>query len=541
MRARDLGCALALLFLSISHANAQVNCQQILQELLAAYGQGVTDPGQAQQLANYYNTYCHGGGQPQPQSTCPAGYQECGNMCCGPGNYCSKYGCTPQGAVDCGTGYCNPGQVCAGNGRCMPAGNTVCGDHSCSPGYYCGSRNSCLLDGSVDCGNGASCPSGNKCSRDGKHCIAQDAVDCGSHFCSPGMRCGSGNQCLVQGAVDCGGGRSCPSGKVCVSGGSECLTREELTQRAVDEKRQKDEAEAKRKAEERAKQEAVQAAKQFANDFQSLITSPKAWLAAGQVYDLASTISKLHTYSDFGQLVPKLKQLGIYDPKTMDTLRNELATKEVSGYALNLVYDAAINKAIDRLQQKGLVRDSNQWMNRPVLQSIAATAFNLSTANLPGQIVAQTSQVVGQAMALRNENSSLVNALIQQGAGDIQAWQIAKGVSAQQATRIRTAVASSIQTTSLAMNQLSKGSYIPLQTVASNKWSIIVALVNAKDMQLQGKDEEAKKAIANAKELAANLDRAEGTYNNLSTPLNNQYQKFANDLATSQSYSLPGW
>ena len=105
--------------------------------------------------------------QGPPPSACQPGHQQCGDWCCAPGNYCSKYGCTPQGAVDCGTGYCNPGQACTSNGGCMPAGNTECGNHSCNPGDFCGSRFSCMPVGAADCGSGSSCPAGNKCARDG--------------------------------------------------------------------------------------------------------------------------------------------------------------------------------------------------------------------------------------------------------------------------------------------------------------------------------------------------------------------------------------
>ena len=117
----------------------------------------------------------------------------------------------------------------------MPAGNTECGNHSCTPGYYCGSRDNCLANGSADCGNGSSCPAGNKCARDGKHCLAQDTVDCGNHFCSSGQKCGSGNACLAQGEVDCGGGRTCPAGNVCVKGTPGCMTRAALAERAAEE------------------------------------------------------------------------------------------------------------------------------------------------------------------------------------------------------------------------------------------------------------------------------------------------------------------
>jgi hypothetical protein len=312
-------------------------------------------------------------------------------------------------------------------------------------------------------------------------------------------------------------------------------------EKAAEEKQRKADAEAQRKAEAEAKQQAAELADRFATNLQSLITSPDAWLKGGKLYELASTIAKIRTDSDLEQLVPKLKQLGIYDPQTINQVRRDLVSNAAGGYAASLLYDAAVDKAIERLQQKGLVKDSNQWMNPVVLHSVAATAFNMATVNLPGQIVGQTTQVVSQAMALRNETGSLVNAFVQQGAADIRALQIAKSVSPPEAERIRSAVGSSIQTTTVVMDQLSKGSPIPLQTAASNKWTIIKALINAKQVQLQGNELEASKATADIKQLAISLDKADGTYNNPASPLNNQYQKFANDVATSEGYGLPGW
>jgi hypothetical protein len=103
----------------------------------------------------------------------------------------------------------------------------------------------------MDCGAGHGyCNEGQKCSRDGKHCIAQNTVDCGSHFCGPGMQCGSNNSCLAQGAVDCGGGRSCPAGDICLKGGAECITPAALAQRVEAEKA------AKRQAQEIKQQQA---------------------------------------------------------------------------------------------------------------------------------------------------------------------------------------------------------------------------------------------------------------------------------------------
>lgn len=124
-----------------------------------------------------------------------------------------------------------------------------------------------MADGSNDCGNGSSCPSDNKCARNGKHCLAQDAIDCGNHYCGAGAKCGTGNQCLARDAVDCGKGRSCSAGSVCMPGGS-CITREQLTQRVEDEKKRKAEEERRAKeakeAEELAKKEKLRLAQEEA-------------------------------------------------------------------------------------------------------------------------------------------------------------------------------------------------------------------------------------------------------------------------------------
>lgn len=131
-----------------------------------------------------------------------------------------------------------------------------CGTHSCRAGSSCGSRNTCLPNGSNDCGNGQSCPGNKKCSRSGEKCLPQDTVDCGAFFCNAGSKCGSGNNCLAQNAVDCGGGRSCSAGTLCVRGGAECLTSQELTERAAAEKQKKEDEIAERKRQLEAKKEA---------------------------------------------------------------------------------------------------------------------------------------------------------------------------------------------------------------------------------------------------------------------------------------------
>lgn len=191
--------------------------------------------------------------QPQ-QSICPARTTYCAsvNLCCGAGNYCSKYGCTPVGAIECGGHYCNPGQQCSRSGGCQPAGavdcgdyycksgercasgqraclaqgDTDCGTHTCRSGFYCGSNKSCLADGSNDCGNGTSCAAGSKCSSDGRRCIPSDNAECGSQSCGPGYFCGSNNSCMQTGSTDCGNGGSCASGMKCTSDGHHCMPAE---------------------------------------------------------------------------------------------------------------------------------------------------------------------------------------------------------------------------------------------------------------------------------------------------------------------------
>lgn len=80
-----------------------VDCQAILQELMSGMGgPGYGVPQRAEELANIYNTYCHGGQQQTPapqQSICPSETSYCANsnQCCNVGSYCSHYGCTRMG------------------------------------------------------------------------------------------------------------------------------------------------------------------------------------------------------------------------------------------------------------------------------------------------------------------------------------------------------------------------------------------------------------------------------------------------------------
>lgn len=241
---RALFLSLALWLGLCSHGRAQqVDCQAIMSQLMCGMNCGLSDPGRAEQLAYLYNTYCQGGGQPQrPQEQV--------------GDYCRN------------GGTCLVGYQCTSNSQCMQRGDTECGDHTCRPGYYCGSHSQCMANGSNDCGNGSSCSSGSKCSRDGKHCLTQDAVDCGTHSCGAGAKCGTGNQCLARDEVDCGKGRSCSAGNVCMPDGS-CISRERLAQRVEDEKRKKAEEERRAKeakeAEELAKKEKLRLAQEEAH------------------------------------------------------------------------------------------------------------------------------------------------------------------------------------------------------------------------------------------------------------------------------------
>jgi hypothetical protein len=181
--------------------------------------------------------------------------EECGDMCCGSGNYCSKYGCIQRGSIECGDWSCPPGNQCSRmHSRCIPAGQVDCGTYYCSPGNKCGSNNNCIPEDAADCGSGKGyCTDGKKCSRDGKRCLVADAVDCGASSCNAGQKCGSGNQCLARTDVDCGGGKSCREGTLCVRGGAECLTRQEIADRAAAEKKKRDDEFAERKRQIEAK------------------------------------------------------------------------------------------------------------------------------------------------------------------------------------------------------------------------------------------------------------------------------------------------
>lgn len=191
--------------------------------------------GQAEQIGDR----CNGGG------TCPSG-SRCSWM---PGR------CVPDGKVDCGAYTCDPGFACASDQRyraCFAYGDLDCGSYSCKAGNKCASGG-CIAQDATDCGNGISCGSGLKCSRNRKMCLQQDAVDCGNFNCQAGMKCASGNQCIAKDAIDCGKGKSCPSGTLCVGAQAECLTRQQIADRAAAEKRKKEEEAAakKREAEER--------------------------------------------------------------------------------------------------------------------------------------------------------------------------------------------------------------------------------------------------------------------------------------------------
>lgn len=216
----------------------------------------------ARDVGGFWQAYCPTA-QPQYQPT-PTPIGSCGSWNCPLGTHCSlkTYGvCLAAGDTECASGgICSAGYQCNSRStKCIPVDNAECGDSSCRPGYYCGSRNACIAEGDIDCGNGGSCPSDKKCSRDLKHCIPTDIVDCGDHFCNPGRKCGSGTQCLASDSVDCGKGKSCTAGYVCRKGGG-CATREELAaEYAAEQKRKKEEAE--KKEEERKRKIAEQKAK----------------------------------------------------------------------------------------------------------------------------------------------------------------------------------------------------------------------------------------------------------------------------------------
>lgn len=98
-----------------------------------------------------------------------------------------------------GLGYvCIPGS--AYQQPRYPKGAVICGS-----GRYCQESQTC-------CGNKC-CAANSFCSKFG--CVPAGAIDCGTHACPSGRKCGSSGTCLALDAVDCGTGKSCPAGKAC--------------------------------------------------------------------------------------------------------------------------------------------------------------------------------------------------------------------------------------------------------------------------------------------------------------------------------------
>ena len=280
---------------------------------------------------------------------------------------------------------------------------------------------------------------------------------------------------------------------------------------------------------------------------ESLISSPSAWLDIQNVYGLVNLFLQIHSYADLNNLIPTLQALGIYDPQTVSQLQTELVRGALTDFGLKLAYDATVNQMLNNFEQKGYITDPN----KVVLQSLADTAFNVVTANLPGEIADQSFQIAIQFAAINQSAAALVNSLIKSGASDIQLWQKANELksansasSTEEANKITGVVSTSIATTNAVMNSLANGSMVPSQIEATNKWSIIAAVLNAVYAQMQGRQSAVPGYIEIAKQLAANLDKAYGTYNVPVTEsylhsLNNQYQTFAAVVA--QQYGVSGW
>jgi hypothetical protein len=290
---------------------------------------------------------CSAGSTCGSRNSClPAGHADCGNgTSCGPGWKCSKdtKRCVPQNATDCGTYTCNAGQRCGSRNSCIPVGYTDCWNGqscaagkqcskgggcitagqldcgkgvSCPSGSRCGSGNQCLAKGEVDCGGGKSCSAGNKCSKGGG-CIPTSAVDCGHGVsCPAGNHCGSGNQCLGKSDVDCGNGTSCGQGEKCGTGGvcvpknatacgtsycnpslvcvdaKECLTKQQVAERATAAKQAERNQQAQKVRVEIEKQEHQTVVKIYINEFASLPSEVIAALKNPVDYAVGGVVGK---------------------------------------------------------------------------------------------------------------------------------------------------------------------------------------------------------------------------------------------------------
>ena len=223
-RMRTIGTFMAVSVLAcvlgIRPVEAQVNCQEILTRLLTSTPWEM-GPGQAEQLTNFYNTYCHGGGAGlqslPPQSVCPLNTTYCSNtnQCCNPGFYCSRYGCTPDGAIECGSYYCKRGQACASDGKCMMAGDVDCGN-----GKTCPAEHICTNDGCLSRKAARVCSSGSYCNED-EVCTAKGTClsNASPRICHDGRICGDGTVCSADNmCISRASGRVCSDGRYCEDG-----------------------------------------------------------------------------------------------------------------------------------------------------------------------------------------------------------------------------------------------------------------------------------------------------------------------------------
>src|SRR5665213_1405882 len=120
-------------------AKAQVDCQGIMNQLLSGMGGPGVYSGGAGDLANIYNTYCHGGQRQQnPQQQV--------------GDYCSNGGTCPVGT-----------RCSQFSNTCVPDGMVDCGSYSCQPGNKCSSGGTCIAQDTLDCGRGLYCQGGAVC------------------------------------------------------------------------------------------------------------------------------------------------------------------------------------------------------------------------------------------------------------------------------------------------------------------------------------------------------------------------------------------
>jgi actin-related protein len=184
--------------------------------------------------------------------------------------------------------------------------------------------------------------------------------------------------CLARDAVDCGAGRSCPTGTLCVRGGAECLTRQEIADRVAAEQRKKEEEAARRKQEAQERKDAERRRIEEQREAARLKEEQHRQEIHQRKEEAERQLAEQKRQAEEARQAAEQKRRGEAEAKHQADIEAKQRAEEAKRVAAEAEANRKADAALDR-KLRAIMDDRNQT---PAARSIAAIALGKEPSSI---------------------------------------------------------------------------------------------------------------------------------------------------------------